>query len=376
MRVEDFGFTPEVGKKYSVSFTQNNELLYHIVYEGADLGALKFKDNSTVTLSITDYETGKLLMTTDFVAYNGQLYKKVFKLALQDDDSNMNSNVHIKDLHYDLTTASVLVQVQGFTGEKYKLVVSGTTTDLPSIKMNLELEDDMHYSIPTQLVQNDQFTVTLFDEYDTELDVITFTAPISTDWRFNESNEVALEDEGEEGPSTLVPVDVTEPTDATGEELPADGGEPVEETPTDTTEELPVSGDLTSTGTLDDSMNYEPVEEPGLLDSIYVKVGIGVVLLLILALIIKKLKKPKQPKQQPTRDNSDDDFDESERYEDFDDGDDDSLDVVSGVISSPASHRDDDDLDDGDDPDDLIMVDDDDDDDIFNEDNHRKPNKK
>lgn len=189
VKIEDFGFQPVMGKEYVVTFTQNGELLSTSIYNGAPLPSVSFPDNAKIGLAITDKETGKNLMSSEFISYNGKLYKTVFDLPLKNPDTNKNANVHIKDLHYDLSTGSVLVQIQGFKGDQYKLLVSDTTVKHQALAMPITLEDDMFYSIPTELVQGNSFEVLLQDQHGKSIDIQEFTAPISTDWRYTDTVE-------------------------------------------------------------------------------------------------------------------------------------------------------------------------------------------
>ncbi|MFF2798193.1 hypothetical protein ACFVSC_25925, partial [Lysinibacillus xylanilyticus] len=138
---------------------------------------------------ITNKETGKLEMSTNFISYNGKLYKARFEIPLKNTDTNKNANVYIKDLHYDLTTGSVLVQVQGFEDYNYKLIVSDTTVKHKVLAMPITLKNDMYYSVPTELVQGNKFEVLLQDEHGKSIDAQEFTAPISTDWRYTDTVE-------------------------------------------------------------------------------------------------------------------------------------------------------------------------------------------
>lgn len=189
MKIEDFGFQPVMGKEYVVSFSKDGELLSSSVYNGAPLPPVAFPDNSKISLTITDKETGKQLMSSDFISYNGKLYKSKFSLPLKNPDTNKNANIYIKELHYDLTTGSVLVQVQGFKGDNYKLLVSDTTLKHKVMAMPITLEDNMFYSIPTELVQGNTFEVLLQDQHGKSIDTQEFTAPISTDWRYTDTVE-------------------------------------------------------------------------------------------------------------------------------------------------------------------------------------------
>lgn len=198
MKLESFGFEPVHGKEYVVTFTNEGELLSTSVYNGSPLPSVNFPDNAKIGFTVTDKETGKQLMSTDFISYNGKLYKSVFNLPLKDPDSNMNANIYIKDLHYDLTTGSVLIQVQGFQGDEYQLNVSDTTVQHKVLATPITLQDDMYYSIPTELVQGNEFEVTLQDQHGKAIDSQVFTAPISTDWRFTDSLDIDEDQEGEQ----------------------------------------------------------------------------------------------------------------------------------------------------------------------------------
>ena len=189
MKIEDFGFTPEMGKEYVVNFSSEGELLNTSIYNGSPLPTVSFPDNKKIDFTITDKETGTNLMSTEFISYNGKLYKSVFNLPLKNPINNENANVYIQDLHYDLTTGSVLVKVQGFQGDKYNLLVSDTTVQHKTMSMPITLEDDTYYSIATELVQNNEFEVVLQDEYGKSIDSQVFTAPISTDWRYTNTVE-------------------------------------------------------------------------------------------------------------------------------------------------------------------------------------------
>ena len=191
MKIEAFGFQPVIGKEYVVTFTQDGELLSTTIYNGSELPPVTFPDNSKINLSITDRETGKHLMSSEFISYNGKLYKSKFDLPLKNPDTNKNANIYIKDLHYDLTTGSILVQVQGFAGDKYTLDISDVTAKMKSASMPVILQDDTYYSIPTALVQGNTFQVQLTDEFGKPVDEQQFTAPISTDWRYVTSNSGA-----------------------------------------------------------------------------------------------------------------------------------------------------------------------------------------
>lgn len=209
MKIEDFGFKPVMGKDYVVSFTKDGELLSTSVYNGTSLPAVKFPDNAKIGLAITDKETGKEVMSSEFISYNGKLYKSVFDLQLKNPDSNKNANVYIKDLHYDLTSGSVLVEVQGFAKDEYKLVISDTTLKHKAFEMPITLKDNMSYSIPTELVQGNEFEVTLQDANGKPVDAQQFTAPISTDWRHtdnSEGKELTLDEDTDEHASEEVPV--------------------------------------------------------------------------------------------------------------------------------------------------------------------------
>lgn len=219
MKIEDFGFQPVMGKEYVVTFTQNGELLSTSIYNGSDLPSVSFPDNAKIGLAITDKETGKNLMSSEFISYNGKLYKTVFDLPLKNTDTNKNANIHIKDLHYDLSTGSVLVQIQGFKGDQYKLLVSDTTVKHQALAMPITLEDDMFYSIPTELVQGNSFEVLLQDQHGKSIDVQEFTAPISTDWRYTDTVEDGTlqldptqEVQEPAVPETQVPIEGQDPT--------------------------------------------------------------------------------------------------------------------------------------------------------------------
>lgn len=205
LKIEAFGFTPVMGQEYVITFTKDNELLSTLIYNGSPLPPMTFPDNAKIGMSITDKATGKHLMSSEFVAYNGKLYKSVFNLPLKNENTNKNANVYIKDVHYDLTTGSVLVQVQGFAGDKYQLNVSDSTLKHKTASMPIELQDDMYYSIPTELVQGNTFDVTLQDEHGKSVDLQQFTAPISTDWRFTDTVEdgsLILDENGDGVPDT------------------------------------------------------------------------------------------------------------------------------------------------------------------------------
>lgn len=219
MKIEDFGFQPVMGQEYVVTFSKDEELLSTSVYNGSDLPPVAFPDNAKINLSITDKETGKHLMSSDFISYNGKLYKAVFDLPLKNTDSNKNANIYIKDLHYDLTTGSVLVQVQGFQGDSYQLNVSDTTVQHKVAAIPIVLEDDMYYSIPTELVQGNKFEVTLQDSHGKSIDLQEFTAPISTDWRYTDTVEDGTLELDQENQDDQLNNELVDQTGQQGEEV-------------------------------------------------------------------------------------------------------------------------------------------------------------
>lgn len=201
MRIEDFGFKPLQGKKYVVNFTSDGELISTSTYNGQPLPQIEFPDNSVINLTVTDKDTGKTMMTSEFISYNGKLYKSIFNLPLTDKQSNKDKDVKLHDLHYDLTTGSVLVKVQGFAGEKYKLKISDTTVKSKAASMEITLKEGTYYSIPTTLVQGNEFEITLTDKFNKDLSSQKFTAPIDTSWRSTqESQNTEIPTEKEEEP--------------------------------------------------------------------------------------------------------------------------------------------------------------------------------
>lgn len=267
VKIEDFGFQPVMGKEYVVTFTQNGELLSTSIYNGAPLPSVSFPDNAKIGLAITDKETGKNLMSSEFISYNGKLYKSVFNLPLKNPDTNKNANVHIKDLHYDLTTGSVLVQIQGFKGDQYKLLVSDTTVKHQAIAMPITLEDDMFYSIPTELVQGNSFEVLLQDQHGKSIDMQEFTAPISTDWRYTDTVE--------DGSLQLDETEVTDQQEPPQVELPG--------------QEQPQTQEQTEQGSLlPDAI--VPYQKP-------LFIGLGILLLIVLLLTIMRIKNKRKARR-------------------------------------------------------------------------------
>ena len=304
MKIEDFGFQPVMGKEYVVSFTKDGELLSTSIYNGSDLPAVSFPDNAKIVFTVTDKETGKQLMNTEFISYNGKLYKSVFNLPLKNPDTNKNANVYIKDLHYDLTTGSVLVQVQGFQGDKYNLTVSDATMKHKVMAMPITLEDDMYYSIPTELVQGNTFEVLLQDEFGKSVDYQEFTAPISTDWRFT----ATLED------GTLV-LDGESPEGA--EEPPADG-EAVPDQIDETTGNMTLQNEVTEEAPVLEQTTEQDSFLPDAVAKYEKPIVIGAVVLvalLLLILIMRMLKRKSRKAEEATVDYDEED-DELEELED------------------------------------------------------------
>lgn len=266
MKIEDFGFTPEMGKEYVVNFSSEGELLNTSIYNGSPLPAVSFPDNKKIDFTITDKETGTNLMSTEFISYNGKLYKSVFNLPLKNPINNENANVYIQDLHYDLTTGSVLVKVQGFQGDKYNLLVSDTTVQHKVMTMPITLEDDTYYSIATELVQNNEFEVVLQDEFGKSIDSQVFTAPISTDWRYTNTVEDGT-------------LELDQPLDENSQDV-TDGQ---------------VTGDFTDPLGIDQSTGEGFTTEQGLdaeapfyKDPVFLGIGIGALVMLLLLIILIK----------------------------------------------------------------------------------------
>lgn len=299
MKLEDFGFQPVMGKEYVVSFTKDGELLSTSIYNGSALPTVAFPDNAVIVFTVTDKETGKQLMHSEFISYNGKLYKSVFNLPLKNEGTNKNANVYIKELHYDLTTGSVLIQVQGFKGDKYNLTVSDSTAKHKVLAMPITLEDDMYYSIPTELVQGNTFEVLLQDEYGKSIDIQEFTAPISTDWRFTPT----VED------GTLVLDENTVPTEQQEEQAVPEQIDQTTGNPT-LQNEVPQEGVITEEVVENDSFlpaSLAPYEKPIIFGSI------GLIVLLLLILIIRIFKRKKSVKLEPLQD----DFEEELEDEEF-----------------------------------------------------------
>jgi len=318
LKIEDFGFQPVMGKEYVVSFTKDGELLSTSIYNGSDLPAVSFPDNAKIVFTVTDEETGKQLMNTEFISYNGKLYKSVFNLPLKNPDTNKNANIYIKDLHYDLTTGSVLVQVQGFKGDKYNLTVSDSTMKHKVMAMPIVLEDDMYYSIPTALVQGNSFEVLLQDEFGKSVDYQEFTAPISTDWRFTatlEDGTLVLDGEAPEtaGEEEVV---VPEEIDATTGNSTLQGQ--VEE-PALLNEELAESDSF-----LPESM--AKYEKPIVIGA---GILIGILLLVLIIRIIKRRKGKNEPDEEYYEE--DEELNELEEDDKLEEVDEDDLDQLQEV---------------------------------------------
>lgn len=277
MRIEDFGFTPTVGEEYVVTFSNEGNLLSNVTYDGSPLPAVNFPENSKITFTVTDKVTGKVLMNSDFIHYNGKLYKTNFQLPLKDANTNKNANIYINELHYDLTTGSVLVQVQGFAGEQYKLSVADKELSSQAMTMDITLEDNMHYSIPTTLVQGATFEVHLLDSHGKSVDVQEFTAPISTDWRHTDttSDEVTLDN-----PDDFL----TDPEQETEVPIEDDGsGLPIDQNGTNPNEQFTEQHASMN----QESGNFIEGKEP----FIYGAAALMVVLILILIVRMMKRKK-------------------------------------------------------------------------------------
>lgn len=178
MKLSDFGFNEVIGSHYTVTFSSEGKLIQTMEYDGTPLQPLALPERTKITVSITDHTTGKLVYESELFQYNGKLYNAVVDLPLASGTNNMNSNVYIKDVHFDLATQNILVGIQGFVGDNYILSVSDVTTNSKAFSIPITLQDDTFYSIPTASVQGNRFTVRLSDQHNTPIDEHQFTSPL------------------------------------------------------------------------------------------------------------------------------------------------------------------------------------------------------
>lgn len=215
MKLQDFGFKAVPGNSYTVTFTSEGKLIKTLEYNGTPITALKLPDRTKVTISITDRATGKQVFENDLYQYNGKLYNAIIDLPLNSGDNNMNANVYIKDMHYDLPSGNILIGVQGFKGETYSLTVADITTNHKVLTMPITLQDNTYYSLATEMVQGNRFQVTLSDSHNVPLDEYDFTAPLTTSYRYTDTGvkeldtvqapTAAVQDDANAVPQTPVP---------------------------------------------------------------------------------------------------------------------------------------------------------------------------
>lgn len=286
MKLEDFGFNPVHGKKYTVNFTSEGELISTSTYNGQPLPQTEYPDNSVINLTVTDKDTGKSVFSSEYISYNGKLYKSIFNLPMDGKSTNKNKDVKLHDLHYDLTTGSVLVKVQGFAGEKYKLKVANTEVKTKASSMEITLKEGTFYSIPTTLVQGNEFEITLFDNHNKPVSSQIFTAPIDTDWRSTQ-----------EGVNTEIP------KDAEGNEVEKevhDLSKPEEETSTTAPEGLPqeqIKQESTTSSLLSMEGKVLGMDKPVALGGFATLLLFFIVLLAIRAKMTKKMKRKKMDEE-------------------------------------------------------------------------------
>lgn len=264
MKLEDFGFNTVLGNSYTVTFTSDGNLIKTFEYNGTPITDMNLPDRTKVTITVTDRLTGKEVFESDLYQYNGVLYNAIVDLPLTSGDNNMNANVYIKDLHYDLASGNILIGVQGFNGESYSLTVADVTTNHKVLTMPIVLQDNTYYSLSTEMVQGNRFEVTLADSHNVPLDLYDFTAPLTTSYRYTDDGVKELNTAPAQ--TAAVPVATTQ----TGtEQLSVQGQEQVQ-----TTEGVLLQADESSWS------NQTPVY-----------IGVGLVLLLFVIIFVRHLVK-------------------------------------------------------------------------------------
>jgi hypothetical protein len=217
VKLQDFGFKAVPGSSYTVTFTTEGKLIKTLEYNGTPITDLKLPDRTKVTISITDRTTGKQVFENDLYQYNGKLYNAIIDLPLNSGNNNMNANVYVKDMHYDLPSGNILIGVQGFKGEAYSLAVADITINHKVITMPITMQDNTYYSLATEMVQGNRFKVTLSDSHNVPLDEYDFTAPMTTSYRYNgagvkELNTIQAPTAAVTDNTNAVPQTVVQPT--------------------------------------------------------------------------------------------------------------------------------------------------------------------